>query len=45
VAYAPFGETYNEYAASGTPDRSFTGQEQDTVTGNAGQPARPTASQ
>jgi RHS repeat-associated protein len=29
-AYAPFGETYNE---AGTPDRSFTGQDQDTVTG------------
>jgi RHS repeat-associated protein len=30
-AYAPFGETYNE---AGTPDRSFTGQDQDIVTGN-----------
>ncbi|MGA3080001.1 MAG: RHS repeat-associated core domain-containing protein [Terracidiphilus sp.] len=29
-AYAPFGETYNE---AGTADRSFTGQDQDTVTG------------
>ena len=29
-AYAPFGETYNE---AGTPDRSFTGQDQDVVTG------------
>jgi YD repeat-containing protein len=29
-SYAPFGETYNE---AGTPDRSFTGQDQDTVTG------------
>lgn len=29
-AYAPFGETYNE---AGTPDRSFTGQDQDTTTG------------
>jgi RHS repeat-associated protein len=34
VAYAPFGETYNEAGASSN-DRSFTGQEQDTVTGNA----------
>ncbi|MGD0831042.1 MAG: RHS repeat-associated core domain-containing protein [Terracidiphilus sp.] len=32
-AYAPFGETYNE---AGTPDRSFTGQDQDTVTGSTG---------
>jgi RHS repeat-associated protein len=32
-AYAPFGETYNE---AGTPDRSFTGQDQDTVTGAGG---------
>jgi RHS repeat-associated protein len=32
-AYAPFGETYNE---AGTPDRSFTGQDQDVVTGSAG---------
>ena len=31
-SYAPFGETYNE---AGTPDRSFTGQDQDTVTGSA----------
>jgi RHS repeat-associated protein len=31
-SYAPFGETYNEV---GTPDRSFTGQDQDTVTGAA----------
>jgi RHS repeat-associated protein len=30
-AYAPFGETYNE---AGTADRSFTGQDQDTVTGS-----------
>jgi RHS repeat-associated protein len=29
-SYAPFGEVYNE---AGTPDRSFTGQDQDTVTG------------
>jgi RHS repeat-associated protein len=29
-AYAPFGESYNE---AGTPDRSFTGQDQDTVPG------------
>jgi len=29
-AYAPFGETYNE---AGTPDRSFTGQDQDTSSG------------
>jgi len=29
-AYAPFGETYNE---AGTPDRSFTGQDQDTTYG------------
>ena len=29
-AYAPFGETYNE---AGTPDRSFTGQDQDTTFG------------
>lgn len=29
-AYAPFGETYNEV---GTPDRSFTGQDQDTAVG------------
>lgn len=27
-AYAPFGETYNE---TGTPDRSFTGQDQDAA--------------
>ena len=33
VAYAPFGETYNE---AGTPDRSFTGQDQDVVAGSAG---------
>jgi len=32
-AYAPFGETYNE---AGTPDRSFTGQDQDVVTGSLG---------
>ncbi len=32
-AYAPFGETYNE---SGTPDRSFTGQDQDVATGSGG---------
>jgi RHS repeat-associated protein len=31
VAYAPFGETY---VSSGTPDRSFTGQNQDTVSGD-----------
>lgn len=34
VAYAPFGETYNEAGASAN-DRSFTGQEQDTVSGSA----------
>ena len=27
-AYAPFGEAYNE---AGTPDRSFTGQDQDVA--------------
>jgi len=32
TSYAPFGETYNE---AGTADRSFTGQDQDTVTGSA----------
>jgi RHS repeat-associated protein len=32
-AYAPFGETYNE---AGTADRSFTGQDQDIVTGTGG---------
>jgi RHS repeat-associated protein len=32
-AYAPFGETYNE---AGTPDRSFTGQDQDVATGSGG---------
>ena len=32
-AYAPFGETYNE---AGTPDRSFTGQDQNVVTGYLG---------
>jgi RHS repeat-associated protein len=32
-SYAPFGETYNE---GGTPDRSFTGQDQDVVTGSQG---------
>ncbi len=32
-AYAPFGETYNE---AGTADRSFTGQDQDVVTGSLG---------
>jgi RHS repeat-associated protein len=32
-AYAPFGETYNEV---GTPDRSFTGQDQDVATGSGG---------
>ena len=32
-AYAPFGETYNE---AGAPDRSFTGQDQDVVTGSGG---------
>jgi RHS repeat-associated protein len=30
VAYAPFGESY---AKSGTPDLSFTGQDQDTISG------------
>ncbi len=34
VAYAPFGETYNE--SGSTPDRSFTGQDQNVVTGSAG---------
>ena len=34
VAYAPFGETYNEAGASSN-DRSFTGQDQGTVQGNA----------
>jgi len=34
TAYAPFGETYNE--AGSTPDRSFTGQDQNMVTGSAG---------
>ena len=33
VSYAPFGESYN---ASGTTDYDFTGQNQDTVTGNTG---------
>jgi RHS repeat-associated protein len=32
-AYAPFGETYNEI---GTPDRSFTGQDQNVATGSGG---------
>ncbi|MFZ0302205.1 MAG: RHS repeat-associated core domain-containing protein [Terracidiphilus sp.] len=32
-AYAPFGETYDE---AGTADRSFTGQDQDVVTGSGG---------
>jgi RHS repeat-associated protein len=32
-AYAPFGETYNE---AGTADRSFTGQDQDVITGSLG---------
>jgi RHS repeat-associated protein len=34
-AYAPFGETYNEYPSTPSVphDRSFTGQDQDTVTG------------
>jgi RHS repeat-associated protein len=31
VAYVPFGETY---AASGTPDLSFTGQNPDTISGD-----------
>jgi RHS repeat-associated protein len=37
-AYAPFGETYNEATGTGvaTPDRSFTGQDQDVVTGSGG---------
>jgi RHS repeat-associated protein len=36
-SYAPFGETYNEQAnTSGGPDRSFTGQDQDVVTGSQG---------
>ncbi|HEU5352192.1 MAG TPA: RHS repeat-associated core domain-containing protein [Terracidiphilus sp.] len=33
VAYAPFGETYNE--SGSTPDRSFTGQDQNVDTGPA----------
>ena len=33
LAYAPFGETTNE---SGTVDRSYTGQTQDTVPGSTG---------
>jgi RHS repeat-associated protein len=33
TAYAPFGETYNEAL---TPDRSFTGQDQDVQTGSGG---------
>jgi len=33
TAYAPFGETYNE---AGTADRSFTGQDQDVVSGSGG---------
>jgi RHS repeat-associated protein len=33
-AYAPFGETYNEAGTS--PDRSFTGQDQDVATGTGG---------
>lgn len=36
-AYAPFGETY---AQSGTPDVSFTGQNQDTVSGDYDFPFR-----
>jgi len=32
-SYAPFGETYNE---QGTADRSFTGEDQNVVTGSAG---------
>jgi RHS repeat-associated protein len=32
-SYAPFGEAYNE---SGTPDRSFTNQDQDVATGSLG---------
>jgi len=36
-AYAPFGETYNEAA---TPDRSFTGQDQDTTLNVDDFPAR-----
>jgi RHS repeat-associated protein len=34
TAYAPFGETYNE--SGSTPDRSFTGQDQNVATGSAG---------
>jgi len=34
VAYAPFGETYNETGTA--PDRSFTGQDQDLVTNPLG---------
>jgi RHS repeat-associated protein len=37
TAYAPFGEPYSQ---SGTPDLSFTGQEQDTVSGIYDFPAR-----
>jgi len=32
-AYAPYGETYDE---AGTADRSYTGEDQDVVTGSAG---------
>jgi RHS repeat-associated protein len=34
TAYAPFGESYAQYVASGTSDLSFTGQNQDTVSGD-----------
>src|SRR5260370_1674066 len=37
VAYAPFGEPY---AGSGTKDLSFTGQNQDTESGNVPRAAR-----
>lgn len=35
VAYAPFGETYNE-AGAASNDRSFTGQDQNVVQGSLG---------
>jgi RHS repeat-associated protein len=35
IAYAPFGETYNE-AGTSSGDRSFTGQDQGTVTSSGG---------
>jgi len=38
TAYAPFGETYNEATGSGVSvaDRSFTGDDQDVVSGSGG---------